>query len=307
MAALGSSPVGAWLSRTGMWSNLPRAGPGGGVPGLNDCVPLPSPRTVGTSEGTNDVRRAAIEGSGVATKANEALPESGAACNLRAFATLDQGHRPLCTLVAAILRDMATANRRSPLEELKEDLRKLDPRAFAMYRIFDTVPVLFSQQDEWTEWKLRLAKELSVDPYSIVVIGSGCVGFSLHPEKNFRRFGPDSDVDVAVVSSYHFEVAWRFLRDVGAQLYSYPRDVQASIKNHRAEYLFWGTIATEKLLPLLMPFGPIWVKALAAIEQSPPVNGKALKLRLYRDSYSLVGYHVNGIGKLRQILMAPKT
>lgn len=198
---------------------------------------------------------------------------------------------------------MASPKKKTPLEEFKDDLLAMEPAEFAMTRIFDAVPVLFKEASEWTAWKLRLGASLNVDAHSIVFIGSSCLGFSLNPYKNFRSFGPDSDIDIAIVSSYHFEVGWRFLRDVGTNLYSYSREVQASIKNHRAEYLFWGTIATDQLLPYLLPFGPDWVKALAAMELQPPIDGKPIKIRLYRDSYSLVGYHVHGIKRLRQDLL----
>lgn len=192
----------------------------------------------------------------------------------------------------------------SEISTFKTDLRESEPSDFAMRRIFDAVPALFSRSEDWTAWKLRLARALKVDAHSVVVIGSSCLGFSLNPAKNFRAFGVHSDVDVAIVSGYHFELAWRFLRDVGASVYSLPRDVQTAIANHRAEYVFWGTIACEKLLPYILPFGPDWVRALAAIERDMPVNGKPFKVRLYRDSYSLVGYHVNGIRKLRQTLIS---
>lgn len=158
---------------------------------------------------------------------------------------------------------------------------------------------MFREHKDWTTWKLELADLLHVDAHSLVVIGSGCVGYSLNPHKNFHVFDENSDVDVAVVSSYHFEMAWRFLRDVGARIHALPRNAQNAITAHREEYLFWGTIATDKLLPFIEPFGPTWVKSLANHGRKPPVDGRDLKVRLYRDSYSLVGYHVNGVRKLR--------
>ena len=180
----------------------------------------------------------------------------------------------------------------------------MDPRAFVMHRIFDAVPLLFTEPQKWTEWKIRLADQLEVDAHSVVVIGSGCVGYSLNPGKAFKAYDKESDVDVAVVSGYHFEVAWRFLRNVKTQLYSLPRPAQNSIKQHRDEFVFLGTIATDKILPYIDPFGPSWVKSLAAIGKDPPVSGRTLNIRLYRDSYSLVGYHVSGVKKVQGQLLS---
>lgn len=201
-------------------------------------------------------------------------------------------------------RLMAGSPSKNPVEVLKEDLRELEPSAFAMYYLFDKVPAIFKDSDQCTQWKIKLADALGVDAHSVVVIGSGCTGFSLHPLKNFKKFGPASDVDVAVISSIHFEIAWRYIRDVGASIYNLPQGAQNAIEAHRAEHVFWGTIATDKILPHIEPFGPKWVKELSAIENAPPIDGKPLKIRIYRDSYSLVGYHVNNIRKLRKELLS---
>lgn len=174
-----------------------------------------------------------------------------------------------------------------------------------MHWIFDAIPTIFEKENDWTSWKLRLSEKLRVDAHSLVVIGSGCLGYSLNPHKNFREFNESSDIDVAVVSSYHFEVAWRFLRDVRAQIYSYPRDVQNSIVAHRDTHIFWGEVATDKILPYIQPFGPSWTKELGNFETQSPVNGRIIKVRLYRDSYSLVGYHEHGVRRLRDALHGP--
>jgi len=195
---------------------------------------------------------------------------------------------------------MSTLAKKTRLEMLKDDLCSMEPREFVMHWMFDVVPTMFKKQEAWTAWKLELSANLQVDAHSVVVIGSGCVGYSLNPSKAFCAFDGHSDVDVAVVSSYHFEVAWRFLRDVGAKIHSLPPNVRNAVKAHRDEYLFWGTIATDKILPYIEPFGPPWIRALSSLQNQSPVDGRELKVRLYRDSYSLVGYHENGVRKLRQ-------
>lgn len=200
-----------------------------------------------------------------------------------------------------------SGDRRSTTERLgrlKNDLTTMQPREFVMHWLFDVVPSIFDDCVAWTQWKLELASKLDVDASAIVIVGSGCVGFSLNPNKRFREFNDESDIDVAIVSGYHFEIAWRYLRDIGAGLYNCSPAAKESIKEHRNNYLFWATIATDRILPHLQPFGQNWMKALAEISQKSPVSGRAIKVRVYRDTHALVGYHINNVSRLRNELLA---
>jgi hypothetical protein len=200
---------------------------------------------------------------------------------------------PLSTGVAAKL-----------LGYVKQDLLKMQPETFAMSYIFETVPKLFDTADACIAWKTKLAPLIDVDPFSIILIGSAATAISLNPHKNFRPFDADgrrSDIDVAVVSAFHFEIAWRYLRDVGAKKYQLSTKAQASLESHRQQYIYWGTIATESFLHLF-PFGKQWTQALGDMAKVEPTLNREIKIRLYRDSFSLVSYHVNNIRSLRRDL-----
>jgi hypothetical protein len=100
-------------------------------------------------------------------------------------------------------------------ESLLTSLRNLSAEDFTSRQLLDRVPWLFSDRPQYIGWKAALAADLEVDPYMLVVVGSAAVGFSLSPWKRFSEFGPNSDIDVAVVSTRHFDDAWRWLRDLG--------------------------------------------------------------------------------------------
>ena len=100
--------------------------------------------------------------------------------------------------------------------ELQDDLRNLNVETFAMRRMFDVLPHVFATSHGWSDWKICLAKRLNVDPCSIFLIGTACTGISLNPFKDYKAFDADSDVDVAIVSNYHFELGWRAFREIGA-------------------------------------------------------------------------------------------
>lgn len=185
------------------------------------------------------------------------------------------------------------------------DLQKQKVETFAMRRLFDVVPFIFSDSPTCSDWKIKIAQLLRVDPCSVFLIGSGCTGISLNPNKGFKAFDNESDIDVAIISGYHFELAWRALRELGAERYRLDAAAKASLNEHRDSNLYWGMIATDKILGLL-PFGREWISAGIEIGKKPPMEGREIKFRLYRDSYSFVSYHLNNLRNLQSELLTRK-
>lgn len=165
--------------------------------------------------------------------------------------------------------------------------------------IINRIPLIFNQDiKEYARWRHALAKSIGVDASAILITGSAAFGISLNPYKNFKFFDENSDIDVAVISDYHFTEAWRTLRNIGPKRHSFSQKIKQSIKDHVDRYIYWGTIATDKLLPLF-PFGPQWKIALDEAAQSPPTSGRTINIRLYKDLDSLRAYQVNNLDNLR--------
>lgn len=200
---------------------------------------------------------------------------------------------------------MTSAQEEQTRARLIDDLQKQKVEKFAMRWLFDGVPHIFPDSPTNSDWKIKIAHMLKVDPCSVFIIGSGCTGISLNPNKGFKAFNDGSDIDIAIVSGYHFEVAWRALRELGTGKYSLEPAAQAALKDHRESFLYWGTIATEKILNLL-PFGEDWIRAAIEFGKKPPMEGREIKFRLYRDSYSLVSYHLNNLRNLQRDLLNRK-
>ncbi len=168
--------------------------------------------------------------------------------------------------------------------------------------IIERVPYIFREAfDDFIDWKHELASNLNVDSSSIVLTGSSCVGISLNPNKNFKIFDSDSDVDVAVISDYYFNESWRYLRNSGKWVMNKkgPAARQAVLE-HINKYIYWGTIATDRLLPHL-PFGKQWQMALDAMSSFPITEGRKVKVRIYKDFESLRSYQINNLNDLRNI------
>jgi len=165
--------------------------------------------------------------------------------------------------------------------------------------IIDRIPLIFNQDIKaYANWRRVLARGLGVDASALLITGSAAFGISLNPNKNYKFFDDRSDIDVAVVSDYHFMEGWRTLRNIGADLHRMPPRVKQSIEDHVKRYIYWGTIATDKLLHLL-PYGTQWNKTLSEASQLEPTIGRTINVRVYKDLDSLRAYHVNNLNNLK--------
>ncbi|RWB78333.1 MAG: hypothetical protein EOQ50_00480 [Mesorhizobium sp.] len=198
---------------------------------------------------------------------------------------------------------MSAKNEPKSLQEFKAAILKDGVEAAASTHLMDRIPFVF--KNDWglyRNWKRKLGKLIEVDPLNITIIGSGCTGFSLNPYKGFRAFSSQSDIDVAVVSDYHFTLSWRALRSIKLPDVRSARDREA-ILAHRSNYIYWGCIATDRVLRYL-PFVRQWTEATSAMAGERPTEERDVKIRLYRDYDALRSYHMNGLETIVTTLMA---
>ncbi len=186
-----------------------------------------------------------------------------------------------------------------------EALFKEPPELLASVWILDRVPHIFADLRSYAIWRSELARRIEVDPSSLFITGSAAFGISLNPYKNYKFFDDDSDIDVAVVSSHHFTLAWRTLRSLGSRRYSLGRAAIASVNDHVSKYIYWGTIATDKILHIL-PFNEQWSKALDDMREIDPTKGRSVKIRIYNDLDSLRGYQANNLKNLKSEKLSVK-
>jgi hypothetical protein len=184
-------------------------------------------------------------------------------------------------------------------ESLYRALLEKEPRDFVSHYIFEPVPFVFNRDlSIWIAWKTTLARLLEVDAYDIVLTGSAALGYSLNPWKNYKSFDDASDIDCGVISQYHFDLAWRYLRQLRPSWLSLPTASKRAIELHRKNYVFSGTIATDSILSLL-PFGTAWRSALDEMSRTTPTTGRDVRLRIYKDYDSLRSYQARNIELLR--------
>ncbi|MEP7212538.1 MAG: hypothetical protein ABI791_05665 [Acidobacteriota bacterium] len=169
--------------------------------------------------------------------------------------------------------------------------------------VLERIPSIFGTDSQgYIEWKEQLASGLRVDSRAMLITGSASCGFSLSPWKEYRDFDSDSDIDVALVSQRHFDLSWHALRTLGPRLYSLTPKQRTDVQNHVERLIYWGTIAADKILPVL-PFAKEWNTALENAAGNSPIDGREVKVRIYRDFESLKSYQVTNFEKLRDALI----
>jgi hypothetical protein len=174
---------------------------------------------------------------------------------------------------------------------VRSDILQLTPDGCATKWVFEAAPFIFKNFEPavFWQWKSELAKGLDVDPKNLLITGSASVGISLNPSKSMKDFDLQSDIDVAVISTYHFDSAWRALRSLGTQRFKLTQAQQYALESHIKKYIYWGTIATDRILPIL-PFAGEWLGAFSEMAAVSPTIDRKINARIYRDFASLRAY-----------------
>lgn len=169
--------------------------------------------------------------------------------------------------------------------------------------ILDRVPFIFdNDRISFIKWKAELGHNLGIDPQAMVFTGSASCGFSLSPHKNYREFNDDSDIDLAIVSELYFNIAWKTLRELGTKRFDLLPKQQNSLREHVDRLVYWGTIATDKLLGIF-PFGKKWSEELIVMSQKNPTENRTINIRLYKDFDALTAYQITNLNNLRNKLL----
>jgi hypothetical protein len=91
--------------------------------------------------------------------------------------------------------------------------------------------------------KNRVAQQFGIHHAQVLVVGSAKLGFSIAPDKRYRPFGDNSDIDVALCSSDLFDAFWRDVFDYWSRGEIWPG------VNQFRRYLFLGWMRPDKLPP----------------------------------------------------------
>lgn len=96
-------------------------------------------------------------------------------------------------------------------DEFFDRIRVESPAELAWEFLISGSVCLFAEDQQYAEFRARVCA-LIPGVERIAVVGSGNWRYSLNPEKGFREFCSNSDVDVAIVSTSQFHDFWEEMR-----------------------------------------------------------------------------------------------
>lgn len=173
------------------------------------------------------------------------------------------------------------------IELVKQELESSTTSIFITKWILEHTPYVFEDYEtEYISWRHEIAEKLRIDARDIIITGSASLGFSLNPNKNFKSFDKKSDIDISIISHHYFDVAWHDLIHLSPAGIS-PK-MKTALEDHRKRLIYWGTVATDKILPLLS-FGGEWDRIIKVCNELVQVLPEIKKTRWSHliDFYSL--------------------
>ncbi len=192
------------------------------------------------------------------------------------------------------------------LDKIKDDLKKLSEKEFLIKYILKSDNWYFSEYQKQSDvyaigqmesLKEILNKQIGVAFHNVLMVGSGKIGCSLAPKKNWKKFDEenDSDIDIALISSKLFECMWEKIRIEYNQNYisRYTTIASSVFRGFINENNFRGVDAVR----------PFWNKQID--EANKEIQNKlsvyhTINYRIYRSWEDLEAYHINGLRKLKQ-------
>lgn len=174
------------------------------------------------------------------------------------------------------------------IELVKQELESSTTSIFITKWILEHTPYVFEDYEtEYISWRHEIAEKLRIDARDIIITGSASLGFSLNPNKNFKSFDKKSDIDISIISHHYFDVAWHDLIHLSPAGIS-PK-MKTALEDHRKRLIYWGTVATDKILPLLS-FGGEWDRIIKTCQLPEPLVDHEINFRIYKDALSIRNY-----------------
>lgn len=133
-----------------------------------------------------------------------------------------------------------TSEGQTRLDEYKKDLSTLTAIQIVRKHILYGESCILPQ-DKYFDLRSKIAERFQLHPNEVLVVGSAKLGFSIVPNKLYRPFCDESDIDVAIVSSKLFDEIWE-------TVFSYNHEGGYWSEYHEfIRYFFRGWIRPDKL------------------------------------------------------------
>jgi hypothetical protein len=160
-------------------------------------------------------------------------------------------------------------------------------------------PFVFQgREDEFFEFRRRIADKFSIGFHEVFVVGSAKLGFSPHKPKEFDL---DSDIDVVIVSNRLFEEFLDVIRNYQMELRRSRRTVsyrEQDMYHQFLEYVAIGWVRPDKL-PLSFQVKDIkddWFAFFRSISNGKSeVGNYHVTAGIFKSYYHLENYLLSGL------------
>lgn len=194
------------------------------------------------------------------------------------------------------------------LEEFTESLKRLDTNEdlydYCRKYVLHGTPHVFDGNDEnFYEFRKRIAKKFNIPFHEIYITGSGKLGFS--PFKN-KLFDFDSDIDVAIISPTLFE---SIMRDISSYQMRFRsnrktvRETELNMYHEFLEYVALGWIRPDKLPTSFQMhvFKKDWFQFFNSISYGKSeVGNYKVNAGVFKSYEHLEDYIVSGLSSIKR-------
>ena len=168
------------------------------------------------------------------------------------------------------------------LLELKEELKIKDVYRVVKEYILNGQPVCFGGKKD-VIWNLKetVSDEFGLNIKAIEIVGSAKLGFSLNPNKIGQTFNKTSDVDLLIVSSRLFDLAWNELLKLDFHYHRLTPKDKDFLKDCY-ETIHRGYISPERI-PKKSGFGRNWWSIFDKLSNKKEFEYRKIRARIFKN------------------------
>ena len=165
------------------------------------------------------------------------------------------------------------------------------------YLLFGTPYIFRDDENKFYDLKNEIAGFLKVSQTNIFVVGSAKLGFSIAPEKRYKHFNEDSDIDIAIIDGATFLRYWKILYKYNATCRAWSND-EAKTYRKFLEYFFKGWLRPDKF-PMTMNERKEWFDFFTSLRKKFKFK---IAAGIYYDIDVFSGYNRENLNSIREVI-----
>lgn len=184
------------------------------------------------------------------------------------------------------------------IDDFKNDLLSLDPVEVVRKDIIFGSPHAVDI-NKYYLLRRDVSKEYDIHPSEVLLVGSGMLGFSIVPDKRYRAFCDESDLDIVILAPSLFDRMWSAVNSYRRQGGLWPKEYRDDF----SKYLLRGWIRPDKFPPeASFPLKHKWFEFFAALSNSGVYGPYKIAAGIYRSWSFLEDYQTICIESCKQQL-----